>query len=182
MRCPECDVELPPDARYCANCGQPIPGARGPSAGSPSNKLIVVLVIAVGGLFVVVVLGIILAIAVPNFLNAVDRGKQKRTMADMRSIGTALEAYAVDHGAYPVADDLAQVEGLLEPVYIQAMPTRDGWEHRFDAASSASQYHVVSPGKDGVFQGCRGGPTNTFAADICFANGQFTQWPEGLQY
>src|SRR5262245_11838977 len=35
-------------------------------------------------LIVVAIIGIIAAIAIPNLLNAIDRGKQKRTMADMR--------------------------------------------------------------------------------------------------
>ena len=35
-------------------------------------------------LIVVAIIGIIAAIAIPNLLNAIDRGKQKRTMADLR--------------------------------------------------------------------------------------------------
>src|SRR6266704_329694 len=52
-------------------------------------------------LIVVAIIGIIAAIAIPNLLNAIDRGKQKRTMADERSIGTAVESYAVDNNFYP---------------------------------------------------------------------------------
>ncbi|OYV98709.1 MAG: hypothetical protein B7Z68_00255, partial [Acidobacteria bacterium 21-70-11] len=36
-------------------------------------------------LIVVAIIGIIAAIAIPNLLNAINRGRQKRTMADMRS-------------------------------------------------------------------------------------------------
>ncbi|PYT07794.1 MAG: hypothetical protein DMF49_07090 [Acidobacteria bacterium] len=49
-------------------------------------------------LIVVAIIGIIAAIAIPNLLNAIDRGKQKRTMADIRSVGTAVEEYAVRLG------------------------------------------------------------------------------------
>ncbi|NIM01008.1 MAG: prepilin-type N-terminal cleavage/methylation domain-containing protein, partial [Acidobacteria bacterium] len=52
-------------------------------------------------LIVVAIIGIIAAIAIPNLLNAIDRGKQKRTMADLRSIGTAVEEYSVDNTVYP---------------------------------------------------------------------------------
>ena len=52
-------------------------------------------------LIVVAIIGIIAAIAIPNLLNAIDRSKQKRTMADMRSIGTACEEYAIDNNFYP---------------------------------------------------------------------------------
>jgi general secretion pathway protein G len=36
-------------------------------------------------LIVVAIIGIIAAIAIPNLLNAIDRGKQKRSMADIRT-------------------------------------------------------------------------------------------------
>ena len=52
-------------------------------------------------LIVVAIIGIIAAIAIPNLLNAINRGRQKRTMADMRSIATAIETYSVDYGFYP---------------------------------------------------------------------------------
>ena len=48
-------------------------------------------------LIVVAIIGIIAAIAIPNLLNAIQRGKQKRTMADMRSIATSIEAFSVDN-------------------------------------------------------------------------------------
>ena len=47
-------------------------------------------------LIVVAIIGIIAAIAIPNLLNAINRGRQKRSMADLRTVGTAIEAYAVD--------------------------------------------------------------------------------------
>src|SRR5207245_4089012 len=54
-------------------------------------------------LIVVAIIGIIAAIAIPNLLNAIDRSKQKRTMADMRSVGTACEEYSIDsNNFYPV--------------------------------------------------------------------------------
>ncbi|MBN2329658.1 MAG: prepilin-type N-terminal cleavage/methylation domain-containing protein [Candidatus Omnitrophica bacterium] len=52
-------------------------------------------------LIVVAIIGILAAIAVPNFLNAQIRAKVSRTMSDIRSIATALEMYNTDKGAYP---------------------------------------------------------------------------------
>ena len=52
-------------------------------------------------LIVVAIIAILAAIAVPNFLEAQVRSKVSRTKADMRSCATALEAYAIDYGAYP---------------------------------------------------------------------------------
>lgn len=52
-------------------------------------------------LIVVAIIAILAAIAVPNFLEAQVRSKVSRVKSDMRSIATALEAYAVDYSKYP---------------------------------------------------------------------------------
>jgi general secretion pathway protein G len=133
-------------------------------------------------LIVVAIIGIIAAIAIPNLLNAIDRGKQKRTMADMRSIGTAVESYAVDNNIYPVAASALILQGLVQPVYIKTMPLNDGWNNTFVVNSIAAQYTISSNGKDGASSGCVTGTLTTlFNQDICFANGQFVQYPQGSQ-
>ena len=59
-------------------------------------------------LIVVAIIAILAAIAVPNFLEAQVRSKVSRVRADVRSVATAVEAYAVDWNHYPIdyADDL----------------------------------------------------------------------------
>lgn len=52
-------------------------------------------------LIVVAIIAILAAIAVPNFLEAQVRSKVSRAKADMRSIATAIESYAVDNNHYP---------------------------------------------------------------------------------
>ena len=52
-------------------------------------------------LIVVAIIAILAAIAVPNFLEAQVRSKVSRARADMRSVATGLEAYAVDANKYP---------------------------------------------------------------------------------
>lgn len=52
-------------------------------------------------LIVVAIIAILAAIAVPNFLEAQVRSKVSRVKADLRSISTALESYAVDNRKYP---------------------------------------------------------------------------------
>ncbi|MBI1387613.1 MAG: prepilin-type N-terminal cleavage/methylation domain-containing protein [bacterium] len=49
-------------------------------------------------LIVVAIIGILAAIAVPNFLNAQLRAKIARNVADMKNTGTALETLRLDHG------------------------------------------------------------------------------------
>ena len=140
-------------------------------------------------LIVVAIIGIIAAIAIPNLLNAIDRGKQKRTMADMRSIGTAIESYAVDNNFYPKAmTNLTGVTGgtfagYVTPVYIKTTPTKDGWNNEWDIDSDAtgSLYTVTSIAKDATAGTNAGGQMGDFDCDIVFAGGQFFQWPQGTQ-
>ena len=136
-------------------------------------------------LIVVAIIGIIAAIAIPNLLNAIDRGKQKRTMADIRSIGTAVEAYSVDTNIYPTAADISALRTVIEPIYIKKLPLTDGWNTGmiFQPSSTAGAgYTVRSYGKGAQAEGSpTGGKTTDFTKDIIFVDGQFTQWPEGVQ-
>lgn len=52
-------------------------------------------------LIVVAIIGILAAIAVPNFLNAQVRAKIARCKSDLRSIGIALDQYNLDRNDYP---------------------------------------------------------------------------------
>lgn len=56
-------------------------------------------------LIVVAIIAILAAIAIPNFLEAQTRSKVARVKADMRSIATAMEAYAVDYNKYAIPSD-----------------------------------------------------------------------------
>ena len=154
-------------------------------------------------LIVVAIIGIIVAIAIPNLLNAIQRAKQKRTMGDMRSAGTAAEAYAVDFNHYPAAAGYTLPSGLsvppsttfgqatsglnaaVVPTYIRVLPLVDGWQSFFyySTGSSNQQHYIIqSAGKDGSLQSSPtyGGTTN-FNDDIIFVDGQFVQFPEGAQ-
>jgi type II secretion system protein G len=51
-------------------------------------------------LIVVAIIGILAAIAVPNFLNAQVRAKLARAVSNMRAVSVALEAYYIDNNSY----------------------------------------------------------------------------------
>lgn len=53
-------------------------------------------------LIVVAIIAILAAIAVPNFLEAQTRAKVSRSLADIRTLATAIESYAVDNNKYPI--------------------------------------------------------------------------------
>jgi general secretion pathway protein G len=143
------------------------------------------------GTFANAYVGMVAAVAVPNFLAAVDAGRQKRTVADIRSIGTALEAYAADHGSYPagvtepspVTDGEHGLERLLVPTYLASLPATDGWGNPIVYRSDLEgvTYLLTSYGKDGAPTGTEASTTAGYAADIHFANGIFLAGAEGAE-
>jgi general secretion pathway protein G len=146
-------------------------------------------------LIVIAIIGILAAIAVPNLLNAVQRGKQKRSMADMRALATAIEAYHVDNSAFPSAACAAGVYTaagaalsdasftLLSPTYIAQRPLRDGWGKflLYSVDAGRANYNIRSRGRDGAAGTLDCGTTTDFNDDIVYSNGTFLQWPEGTQ-
>lgn len=82
-------------------------------------------------LIVVAIIGILAAIAVPNFLEAQTRAKVTRVKADLKSISTALGAYSVDNNRFPpVASSFAleftqRLSPLTTPVAYMTEVPRD---------------------------------------------------------
>jgi general secretion pathway protein G len=148
-------------------------------------------------LIVVAIIGILAAVAIPNLLLAVQRAKQKRTMADIRTIAGAWEARATDYNSYNAAGWTAlpqiSISGLtsaLMPTYVRSLPQVDGWGRPYEvfadadwgAATPANSYQVASFGRNGTPEyTTEPGPTTAFDCDIVFSNGQFLIWPEGTQ-
>jgi type II secretion system protein G len=159
-------------------------------------------------LIVVAIIGILAAIAIPNLLSALTKAKQKRTMNDMRTIGTAWEARATDVNKYNAAGAISSVAlcskdlpnaklvDALVPTYIKIIPNDDAWgnkvrfraDYAFGDATAAANYLIWSAARDGSSDGSigfesapEGGATTNFNNDIIFSNGVFVQYPEGVQ-
>jgi type II secretion system protein G len=144
-------------------------------------------------LIVVAIIGILAAIAIPNLLTAMQRAKQKRSMADMRTIATAWEARATDVNKYNAAGAFVPttvvtnptMNTMLSPTYIKSMPANDGWGNAwvFTSDGAGQTYAITSKGRDGT----KGTPpdavttTTNFDCDIIYSQGQFLQYPEGVQ-
>jgi general secretion pathway protein G len=144
-------------------------------------------------LIVVAIIGIIASIAIPNLLVALQKGKQKATLGDMQSIGSAIESYITDWSFAPQLG-AGSIIGLsanwFQPFYIKSLPQTDGWGTLFQYDNSAlvggaggDIYTVQSYGRDRM-------PTpipvpnlydvtslTGFRNDIYYSNGRFTVAP-----
>ena len=161
-------------------------------------------------LIVVAIIGILAAVAIPNLLSALQKAKQKRTMADIRSIGVAWELRATDTNRYNAAGAISVLASctkqlpassliaVLTPTYIKTIPNDDAWGNKmrfmtpfdFSDGTPAVRYVVWSAAKNGDTSGAQGwdatptspgGATTNFNDDIVYSNGQFVQYPEGVQ-
>ncbi|MFH1742671.1 MAG: prepilin-type N-terminal cleavage/methylation domain-containing protein [bacterium] len=82
-------------------------------------------------LIVVAIIGILAAIAVPNFMNARVRAKLAKVDSDHNALGKALEMYFLDNNSYPGDHDLDMYMGgenglfhLTTPIsYIASLPS-----------------------------------------------------------
>ena len=135
-------------------------------------------------LIVVTIIGLIAAMAVPNLINAIDKGKQSRTMNDIKAIAGAVEMYAVDNNTYPRVDSYAALVPLIQPSHIKKAPAGDGWNHAWvfmGDTTNGEDYTIISLGKDGKPSALNGGSTSDFDCDIVYSDGAFFQWPSGTQ-
>jgi type II secretion system protein G len=148
-------------------------------------------------LIVVAIIGILAAIAIPNLLTALQRSRQKRSMADIRSIATAWESRATDTNSYQAAgalitwpkpdQDVTAIEAMLVPTYTRKFGSYDGWGTKFQIGFTNRSYSIESLGADQKDDG--DGTTSTaspivtgnFDCDIVFSNGNFVMYPEGIQ-
>lgn len=139
-------------------------------------------------LIVVAIIGIVAAIAIPNLLVALQKSKQKSTMADISSIGKAVESYMVDQGFAPNCPGVVanMSNAWFIPFYIKKIPLIDSWGTSFQYEVERDSYTITSYGRNKV-----AGPDpadrffyvkiiSDFDYDICLSNGTFTQCPRSL--
>ncbi len=104
-------------------------------------------------LIVVAIIGIIAALLIPNLLDALQKAKQKRTMADQRTTGTAWTSWLTDNASAAAAGqgqtfdwgslgqsvDYSDLVDVLNPsstfFYLQEVPEFDGWGAEYEYAS-----------------------------------------------
>ncbi len=88
-------------------------------------------------LVVVVILGILAAIIVPNIMDKPAAAKITKAKADVRAIESAMNMYKLDNHVYPSTDE--GIEALV-PEYLPRIP-KDPWDQ---------PYQYLNPGTHGT--------------------------------
>ncbi len=119
------------------------------------------------------------AIALPNYLSARNRQRQKRSMSDLRHLAVALMEYEKDNSEYPQVG-IGSLEALLAPEYLGSATTIDAWGNPFEYASNGSTFELRSWGSDGRKEALPGGDKqHGFKFDLIIRDGSFWQFPHG---
>jgi hypothetical protein len=113
----------------------------------------------------------------------------KKTMADLRTLATCVEAYATDTNEYPKVSSLQDLQPLLQPTYVRTMPLTDAWGTEFSYVSDGTHYRFASAGADKHFdwrarqlETLPEGSDPQFVedddADLIYQDGRFVQAPK----
>jgi general secretion pathway protein G len=154
-------------------------------------------------LIVVAVIGIIVAMLIPNLMDAMQKAKQKKTMADMKVVGTAMFSWITDQSAAAAAGqssttvDLtkygsqlaaSQLTTVLVSQYIQSIPTLDGWRNpyqyylRTDNPHAHNVMAIRSLGRDRTAEGDSYTVTvfdpTDYDRDVVWADGFYVRAPQ----
>lgn len=73
-------------------------------------------------MIVVLIIGILLAIAIPNFVKAREQSRAKACSANIKEIDAAADMYAMDQKLPDQSTNVPTLNGQLYPTYIHAMP------------------------------------------------------------
>ena len=156
-------------------------------------------------LIVVAIIGIIAALLIPNFLDALQKAKQKRTVADVRNTGTAMFSWLtdqvgaaaagatneVDLGDYGTEITHANLKKELVSTYLQEVPKLDGWKNDYEyylnvANPLAPKVMAIrsfgrnTKSEQDSYTVTNFAPTD-YDQDIVWADGFMVRWPEGVK-
>jgi type II secretory pathway pseudopilin PulG len=115
VSCPDCGAQVSDTAVVCPQCGFPLRRdvlARNPAgrASSGSNTAGIVIGVVAAGFVVVVVVGILAALAIPRFAMASARAREKEGEGLLKQAYTLENVYYANNGAWaPTLDELKSV-------------------------------------------------------------------------
>ncbi len=131
----------------------------------------------------VVTIAALLISIYPDFKHGINRGKQRRMMADIRAIARAVESYHDHFKVYPAGKTTVEkIRKELEAYLEEELPVKDEWGNQYIYRSDGlASYTIMSFGKDReqdgpiIYQGI----IFTFENDMVFSNGSFITFPDG---
>lgn len=109
---------------------------------------------------VMLILGILAARLVPNFVGRSEDAKRSRAISDLEAISSALDAFELDNGFFPSTNQglqalVEQPQGAdnWKGPYLRRLPRQDPWgnpyQYRCPGIYNTNSYDLYSLGRDG---------------------------------
>ena len=158
---------------------------------------------AVELIVVVTIVGLIFVVLLPYYLESLDKAKQRKTMANMNSIGKAMMNWITDQAGAAAAGASTtekmhlsnfnsvthdEMDAIMVPVYLVNVPKSDGWGSDLDYYLKILNFNdedamgIRSPGKGGNWDGDTYSMapfvSTNYKSDIVWADGLFVRWPQ----
>jgi type IV pilus assembly protein PilA len=105
-------------------------------------------------LVVIIIIGILLAIAIPSYLKFKDRANNSAAQANVRAAIPGIEAYAADHGSYTGATSAILQASYDAGIKHIRVKTANSTTYCIDSTVGQSTYMKAGPSADIVSGTC----------------------------
>jgi len=102
-------------------------------------------------MLVVIIIGILAAMVVPNFVGRSEQARVAACKADIATIGLALDLYEMDNGQYP--SELANLRNTTGGKNYLKKDPKDPWERPYfyrKPGTHGNDYDLYSAGPNGI--------------------------------
>jgi general secretion pathway protein G len=99
---------------------------------------------------VIVIIGLIGGMVVPNLMDNMDKAELKKAVSDISALETSLTMYKMDNYKFPSTEQ--GLEALTEETDIEPLPRRfpnGGYVKRLPADPWGNEYQLLNPGENG---------------------------------
>ena len=99
---------------------------------------------------VIVILGVLASLVVPNLMGNKDKADQQKVVSDLVALESALDMYRLDNNRYPTTEQ--GIQALVSKPTIQPEPRnypKDGYIRRLPQDPWGGDYQLLNPGQHG---------------------------------
>ncbi|REL28465.1 type II secretion system protein GspG [Thalassotalea euphylliae] len=126
---------------------------------------------------VIVIIGLIATMVVPNIIGSQDRANVQKAVADITSLETNLKMYKMDNYNYPTTEQ--GLEALVSETDVEPLPRRfpeEGYITRLPSDPWGNEYQLLNPGENGKIDIFSMGPDGEAGTDDDIGNWNLTDF------
>ena len=120
---------------------------------------------------VIVILGILASMIVPNLMGSTERANMQKAVSDITTLETSLSMYKMDNYNYPSTEQ--GLDALVTETDVEPLPRRfpeDGYVKRLPNDPWGNEYQLLNPGEHSKVDVFSMGPDGEAATDDDIGN------------